>query len=286
MIYAAEYLNTYLQDFHYYMLFPLMQTFKSYRTYTRAKLLMSFYLSFLKIRMQIVDEVNEKDESAYEAYINNIIASLLKFCKEIEPSLEKKLTDLLAINDDAIKTYHMDLLVSTRGEKNLSNLDLRMSKQKVIFGEFLRSYLERCSVGFVNVRVSWVIWDFIILKDNKSKDDLFISFALILNILKQDVFDCANIIDLEKVLREKALLIDDYDFFCVLFDYSKDKNWKDSFSLMDGESLRANFMAFDKVKADTEADKVRKYEEMKAMNPSMNIPGQDPLSKLFVCLSF
>ena len=115
---------------------------------------------------------------------------------------------------------------------------------------------------------------------------MFISFALILNILKQDVFDCANIIDLEKVLREKALLIDDYDFFCVLFDYSKDKNWKDSFSLMDGESLRANFMAFDKVKADTEADKVRKYEEMKAMNPSMDIPRQDPFSKLFVCLSF
>mmetsp|Transcript_24101 Transcript_24101/g.24023 ORF Transcript_24101/g.24023 Transcript_24101/m.24023 type:complete len:155 (+) Transcript_24101:3-467(+) len=154
MIYAAEYLNTYLQDFHYYMLFPLLQTFKSYRTYTRGKLLMSFYLSFLKVRMQIVDEVNEKDETVYEAYINHIIENLQKYLEEIDPELNKQFTDLLSIEDEAIKTYHMDLLVSTRGENNLANLDLRMTKQKVIFGELLRGYIERCSVGFVNVKVS------------------------------------------------------------------------------------------------------------------------------------
>ncbi|CAI2363988.1 unnamed protein product [Moneuplotes crassus] len=279
MIYAAEYLNTYLQDFHYYMLFPLLQTFKSYRTYTRGKLLMSFYLSFLKVRMQIVDEVNEKDETVYEAYINHIIENLQKYLEEIDPELNKQFTDLLSIDDEAIKTYHMDLLVSTRGENNLANLDLRMTKQKVIFGELLRGYIERCSVGFVNVKVSCVIWDFILLKENKSKEDLFITFALILKIIKQDVLDCNNIIDLERVFRAKAILIDDYDFFCNIFDYSKDKNWKDAFSLLDGESLRANFMSIDRVRADHEAEKIREYEEQKAkeaaelnlpMNPSFN----------------
>jgi hypothetical protein len=89
MIYTAEYLQTYLQDFHYYILFPLMQTFKSYRTYTRAKLLMSFYISALRVRMQIVDEVNEKDEGAYSQYIEFIIERLLGFCNEIDPMLGK-----------------------------------------------------------------------------------------------------------------------------------------------------------------------------------------------------
>jgi len=154
MIYIAEYLNTYLQDFHYYMLFPLLQTFKSYRTYTRAKMLISFYISVLRVRMEIVDEVNEKDEGAYEGYINHIIDKLMDTLGGIDPKLQQKVTELLAIEDQAIKTFHMDLVVSTRGEKNLSNLDLRMSKQKVIFGELLRSFIERCSSGFVNVRVT------------------------------------------------------------------------------------------------------------------------------------
>lgn len=154
MIYAAAYLNTYLQDFHYYILFPLLQTFKSYRTYTRAKVLVSFYISVLRVRMQIVDEVNEKDESDYELYINSIIEKLLETCDGIDPKLKEKINELLEIEDAAIKTFHMDLLASVRGENHLSNLDLRMSKQKVIFGELLRSFLERLSVGFVNIRVS------------------------------------------------------------------------------------------------------------------------------------
>ena len=143
MIYAAEYLKTYLHDYHYYMLFPLLQTFKSYRTYTRAKVLVSFYISSLKIRSEIVDVVNESDEGAYEGYITHIIDRLMEFTKEIDPNLAQKLTDLLAVEDDAIKTFHMDLMVSKRGEHNLTNLDLRMSKQKVIFGELLRQFLER-----------------------------------------------------------------------------------------------------------------------------------------------
>jgi len=289
MIYAAEYLKTYLQDFHYYLLFPLLQTFKSYRTYTRVKLLISFYISTLRVRMQIVDECNEKEESVYEAYINHIIDTLLSFCKQIDPSLEKKITDLLAIEDEAIKTHHMDLLVSTRGEKNLANLDLRMTKQKVIFGELLRGFLERWSVGFVNVRVSCVIWDFILLKDNKSKDDLFIAFALILNIIKQDVYDWVNVIDLERIFRKKSLLIDDYDFFWAIFEYSKERNWKDAFSLDDGDSLRGNFMSVDRVKSDIQQEKLRSYEENKGVDPSLmdpnnrgvdpNAPGIDSINK-------
>ena len=138
MIYTATYLNTYLQDFHYYMLFPLLQTFKSYRTYTRAKILISFYLSILRVRMEVVEEVNEKDETAYEFYINGIIEKLLEVCEEIDPKLKEKITELLAIEDSAIKTFHMDLMANVRGENHLSNLDLRISKQKVIFGELLR----------------------------------------------------------------------------------------------------------------------------------------------------
>jgi hypothetical protein len=34
MIYVTAYLNVYLQDFHYYLLVPLIYSFKSYRTYT------------------------------------------------------------------------------------------------------------------------------------------------------------------------------------------------------------------------------------------------------------
>ena len=266
MIYSAAYLNTYLQDFHYYMLFPLIHVFKSYRTYTRAKMLVSFYISTLRVRQQIVDEVNEKDEHAYEGYINYIIESLLGFCEIIDPALKQRMDELLAIEDSEIKTFHMDLLASVRGQNHLSNLDLRISKQKVIFGELLRSFLERCSVGFVNVRTSCVIWDFILIKNNKSKDDLFIAFALILNMIKQDVFDSANIIHLERVLREKALLIDDYDFFCVLFEYGKEKDWKPSFTLLNGDSLRQNFVSLDRIKQDLEYDNKMRFDQNAQMN--------------------
>lgn len=261
MIYTAAYLNTYLQDFHYYMLFPLLHAFKSYRTYTRAKMLISFYITVLRTRMLIVDEVDDRDAAAYETYINYIIDKLLEHWGDVDPNLRTKLEDLLSIEDNEIKTFHMDLLSSVRGNDHISNLDLRISKQKVIFGELLRSFLERWSVGFVDVRTTWVIWDFILVKNNKSKDDLFIAFALLLNMIKQDVLDSENIIQLEKVLREKARLIDDYDFFCELFEFGKERDWKPAFSLSNGDSLRQNFVSLDRVRQELEQQKKLKEKE-------------------------
>ena len=53
----------------------------------------------------------------------------------------------------------MDLLSNVRksGPGHLHNLDLKISKQKVIFGELIRGFLERMSVGFVSVRLTCVI---------------------------------------------------------------------------------------------------------------------------------
>jgi len=47
----------------------------------------------------------------------------------------------------------MDLLSNVRksGPGHIYNLDLRMSKQRVIFGEFIRAFIERLSIGFVNI---------------------------------------------------------------------------------------------------------------------------------------
>jgi len=48
MIYVNAYLSVYMQDFHYYLLIPILYAFKSYRTYTRAKYMVSFYITLLK----------------------------------------------------------------------------------------------------------------------------------------------------------------------------------------------------------------------------------------------
>lgn len=116
-----------------------------------------------------------------------------------------------------------------------------------------------------------MIWDFILIKNNKSKDDLFIAFALILNVIKQDIYDCANIIQLERVLREKALLIDDYDFFCALFGYGKEKDWKPAFTLHDGEALRQNFISLDRVKQEMEYERKQEFDQ----DPNMPGPGME-----------
>ncbi len=82
---------------------------------------------------------------------------------------------LLEIEDNEVKTFHMDLLSNVRksGPGHIHNLDVRMSKQKVIFGEYVRSFIERLSVGHVNLRVICVIWDYILIKNNRTKADMF-----------------------------------------------------------------------------------------------------------------
>lgn len=85
--------------------------------------------------------------------------------------------------------------------------------------------------------------------------------------MKEDIFDWANIIELEKVFRKKSLLIDDYDFFWEIFEYSKDKNWKESFSLPDGDSLRSNFQPIDKIRSEMDLEKKRNYDENQNKQP-------------------
>jgi len=96
---------------------------------------------------------------------------------------------------------------------------------------------------------------------------LFIAFALILNFIKQDIFDANNILELEKVLREKALLIDDYDFFCEIFEYGKEKDWKHAFSLNDGDSLRQNFISLDRIRQSEELEQKKNYEKYSSAAP-------------------
>jgi len=79
MIYVNAYLNVYMQDFHYYMLMPILFVFKSYRTYTRAKYIVSFYLEPIKWRMQLVDDINDRDETVYETQLNDMLETFLGF---------------------------------------------------------------------------------------------------------------------------------------------------------------------------------------------------------------
>jgi len=93
---------------------------------------------------------------------------------------------LLEIEDNEIITFHMDLLSNVRksGPGHIHNLDLRMSKQKVIFGEFVRSFIERLSCGLVNIRVTCVIWDFMLIKNNRSKEDMYQCLSFVVAYLK------------------------------------------------------------------------------------------------------
>jgi hypothetical protein len=104
-----------------------------------------------------------------------------------------------------------------------------------------------------------------------------------LNFIKQDVYNSNNILELEKILREKALMIDDYDFFCEIFEYSKDRDWRPAFVLHDGDALRKNFMSLDRIKQSDNIDNKRGYdpEENKApqrmpsqLSQPNNIPPQ------------
>ena len=57
-------------------------------------------------------------------------------------------------------------------------------------------------------------------------------------------------------------MIDDYDYFCELFEYGKEKDWKQSFTLLDGDALRQNFISLDKIKESDEAMKKQTEEEL------------------------
>ena len=47
---------------------------------------------------------------------------------------------------------------------HIPNADLDLTKQQLILGELVRSFVERMSVGYVPVKVTEVLWDTILIK--------------------------------------------------------------------------------------------------------------------------
>ena len=137
----------------------------------------------------------------------------------------------------------MDLLSNVRksGPGHLHNLDLKISKQKVIFGELIRGFLERMSVGFVSVRLTCVIWDSILIKTVKEPNDLFVAFAIVVSQLKQDLLDAPNILHAERIVRERARNIDDYDFYTRYINFFKGMDMGHFFDDPHIDATRNNF---------------------------------------------
>ena len=164
------------------------------------------------------------------------------------------MSQLLEVEDNEIKTFHMDLLSNVRksGPGHIHNLDLRLSKQKVIFGEFVRSFVERLSVGLVNVRVTCVIWDYLLIRNNKSTDDMYMFLAYVTAFVKQDLLGCSNVLEFERKLRERAAVIDDYDFYTVIFNAHRTNppNEEELFEFKLAEKVQANFPALESVVQD------------------------------------
>ena len=161
----------------------------------------------------------------------------------IDPELGKRLQALLEFEDDELESYYMDLMLNVRrGEiTHIPNADLPLSKQQIIFGELLRSFVERMSVGFINVRASYILWDAIFIKQVKDPSDLLVAFALILQHFKADVMRCVNILQVVKMFKEKAPLMHDYDFYCLFFQYNKDKDVSAAFTSPEIAVNRTNF---------------------------------------------
>ena len=102
--------------------------------------------------------------------------------------------------------YYMDLMANVRrGEiTHIPNADLPLSKQSIIFGELLRLFIERMSIGFVNIKLSLIIWDILLIKVVKDPKDLLISFDLILLFYKVEIMRCKNILEVVKIFKERA----------------------------------------------------------------------------------
>lgn len=90
----------------------------------------------------------------------------------------------------------MDLMLNVRrGEiTHIPNADLTLTKQQVIFGELIRSFIDKLSVGFISVKATMVIWDALMIKQVKDVNDLIVSFVLILVHYKADLMRCKNVL--------------------------------------------------------------------------------------------
>jgi hypothetical protein len=108
----------------------------------------------------------------------------------------------------------------------------------------VRNFLERLSVGYVNIKTTCVIWDTLLLKTRKDPGDVIVAFALIMLHYKQDLMACSNIIEMCKVFQQKALLLNDYDFFNLWHNFYKEKNVDQQFLEEHIPVTRSDFPTF------------------------------------------
>lgn len=67
-------------------------------------------------------------------------------------------------------------------QNDLTKQQVISSSQVLTFGEILKGFIERMSVGFVTMKVTLLLWDCLLIRYND--DQLLIAFALILNLHK------------------------------------------------------------------------------------------------------
>ena len=75
----------------------------------------------------------------------------------------------------------------------------------------------------------------------KEPNDLFVAFAIVVSQLKQDLLDAPNILHAERIVRERARNIDDYDFYTRFINFFKGMDMSPFFEDPHIEATRNNF---------------------------------------------
>lgn len=232
MIYAQAYFRkVVLPENMFYLMVPILHVFRNYRNKAREKYIAGYYISLMNAFSETAPQVNPRNERDYENYINKLLSGLEVILKSIDSELAFRIKEFLAIEDAAVSQFYLDLLSNVRkGEiTHIPNADLTLSKQQVILGEVVRSFIDRMSVGFTNIKLSCILWDFILIKPVKDQTDLILAFGLIMFNFKEDILRCSNIIEFVGCFKERALLMHEYDFYVSLFNYHKGKDFSSAF---------------------------------------------------------
>lgn len=58
--------------------------------------------------------------------------------------------------------------------------------------------------------------DYMLIKQNRSYDDMYQFLCYVTGFLKQDLLGCKNVLEFERKMWERALTIEDYDFYTCL----------------------------------------------------------------------
>ena len=270
MVYLQAHLRkTVLPETHFYLMMPVLSAFRNFQTKAREKHLVSFMVTLLEqVHPKVAPKLSDRDERAYEVYIRNVIEGVCAAADQVDAETGKRLRSMLEIEDEEITAYYMDLMLNVRrGEvTHIPNADLSISKQQLVLGELLRSFVDRMSAGFLNVKATMIVWDAILIKQVRSPADLLTAFALVLQHLKGDFMRCRNVLQVAKLVREKAPLMHDYDFFVLHFNYYKDKDLSGAFDPPDVGVNRTCFPHMQDVVAAQLQKKLKKEEQKKPMN--------------------